>query len=125
MGLGGVLTFGSRPLCWLRHESSAMTSLKLAVALDQLPRIVIDHCGNAVPRVAHSFDGWIVLRHDSVSPSSSRGVTKDGTNSPRIPLTRRMWANLLAFARCRQFHVSKKSQRWCDAIASCQASPAG
>jgi len=29
-----------------------------------------------------------------------------------FPLTLRMWSNLFALARCRQFHVTRKSQRW-------------
>jgi hypothetical protein len=45
-------------------------------------------------------------------PRSSSGVTSAGTRSPSIVLTRLMWSNLLAFARWRQFQVSRKSQRW-------------
>src|SRR5437773_885779 len=104
--MGGVFAFSSRPWYWLRDEPFAMTFLELAVAFNQFPRVVTDHFRNAAPRVAHRLDSRIILPHGSVSPSSSMGVTIDGTNKPRIPLTLRMWANLLAFARWRQFHVS-------------------
>jgi hypothetical protein len=46
--------------------------LACAVVFDQFPRIVTDHCGNAVPRGADRFDGWIVFHDDSVAPSNSR-----------------------------------------------------
>jgi hypothetical protein len=75
-----------------------MTFLELAVVFNQFPRIVTELCRNPAPPIPHRLDGWIVLRHDSVSPNNSRGVAKAGTNSPKIPLIRRMWANLLAFA---------------------------
>jgi len=39
-------------------------------------------------------------------PSSCSGVTIEGVTSRWLSLTLRMWSNLLAFARCRQFEVS-------------------
>ena len=48
----------------------------------------------------------------SPPPSNSRGVTKAGTKSPSIVLTLRIWPNLFAFARCRQFQVTRKSHLW-------------
>jgi hypothetical protein len=110
---------------WLHYKPFPMTILELAVVFNQFSWIVTELCRNPVPRIAHRFDGWIVFHDDSVSPSNSRGVTNNGTNSPKIPLIRRMWANLLAFARCLQFHVSKKSHRCSEASAKCKASPAG
>ena len=45
----------------------------------------------------------------SLPPSSSRGVTNAGTKSPSMAFTRRMCPNLFAFARRRQFQVTRKS----------------
>src|SRR5918992_2138741 len=45
----------------------------------------------------------------SLPPSNSKGVTSIGTKSPSIMFTRRICPNLFAFARCWQFHITKKS----------------
>src|SRR5260370_6311865 len=107
--LGGVFALRFGLLSWSRQEAILMALLQLAVVFDQLSWIVVHRLGNTVSGITHGFDSRIVFHGSSFSPSSSRGVTKAGTNKPRIPLTRRMWANLLALAKCRQFHVSKKS----------------
>jgi hypothetical protein len=42
-----------------------MTLLELAVVFHQLPRVMAHGHGNAVPRVAHGLDGWVVLHANS------------------------------------------------------------
>ncbi len=110
VGLGSIF----RAWLWadtrLGDEAFAMALLKTAIVFHQFPWIVSHRFRNPVSRLAHGINGWVFFFHgDSFSPSSSKGVTNVGTNSPRIPLTRRMWANLLALAKCWQFHVSRKS----------------
>src|SRR5262245_58268709 len=83
----GILAVRLRPFR-LRDDAFAATFLELTVAFDEFPGIVPDGHGNAVSRVTHGLDGWIVLHDGSFSPSNSRGVINKGTNNPRITLTR-------------------------------------
>ena len=62
---------------------------------------------NAVAHGADFFDGLVGCVHIQMSPSNSGGVTKSGVFKPSRVLTRRMWPNLFAFARCLQFHVTR------------------
>src|SRR5271166_3757526 len=68
-----------------------------------------------VPRQLPARDGSSGF--SSSSPSNSKGVTSAGTNRPRMVLSRRRWLNLFAFAKWRQFHVTRKSHLWYEAIA--------
>ncbi len=77
-----------------------MLLLQLAVVLYELPWIMAD----GIRYLMAYFTNVIYCRigfHD-VSPSSSSGVTRAGTNRPSSALTRRIWPNLFAFAKWRQ-----------------------
>src|ERR1035437_10023080 len=63
--------------------------------------------GDAMPHRPDFLDGLVCCVHVSMSPSNSGGVTSSGVFNPSRVLIRRMWPNLLAFARCRQFQVTK------------------
>ena len=84
------------------------------------------------PRLARNGRGLIllfaatfltlsVLGYDPADPPGSgadpRGVASVGTQSPSMELRRRMWPNLFALARCRQFQVTRKSHLWYEASA--------
>lgn len=72
---------------------------------------------------ANFFENRWSSHGPAFSVSNFIGVTSSGTNSPSIPLIRRICLNLFAFAKCWQFQVTRKSQRWYDARAKCKASP--
>jgi len=62
--------------------------------------------GNMMPHRADFLNGLIGCIHVQIAPNNSGGVTKSGVFNPSMALIRRIWPNLLAFARCRQFHVT-------------------
>jgi hypothetical protein len=76
-------------------------------------RIMIELSVNGQPDlvkfVENLIDGVTRCAH-SLLLSSSSGVTSSGTCKPRAELIRRMWLALLGLAKCRQFHVTMKSQ---------------
>lgn len=41
-----------------------MTALQAAIVFHELPRIVTDHCRNAVSRGTHRLDSWVVSHDD-------------------------------------------------------------
>ena len=61
--------------------------------------------------MSHSANFAVAVHQEMSSLSNSSGVTRAGLPNPIIPFTRRIWPNLFALAMCRQFHVTRKSQR--------------
>lgn len=104
---GNTFVFRGRVLDAPRHDAISMPLLELPIVFHQPSRIVIDGSGYLMSDFANFVNGRIGFH--GVSPRSSSGVTRDGTYRPRRVLTRRIWPNLLAFAKCRQFHVTRKS----------------
>nr|VFK49836.1 MAG: hypothetical protein BECKSD772E_GA0070983_12521 [Candidatus Kentron sp. SD] len=102
-----IFVFGVRPFGITREDPMGMTGLKLTVVFHQSPGIMTDRRRYSMAHFANSVDYRIRFHDDS--PSSSRGVTRAGTNRPNRVLILRMWPNLLAFAKWRQFQVTKKS----------------
>nr|VFK01973.1 MAG: hypothetical protein BECKH772A_GA0070896_102486 [Candidatus Kentron sp. H] len=84
-----------------------VAGLELTVVFYQSPGIMANRGRYSMAHFADSVDYRIRFHDDS--PSSSRGVTRAGTNRPSKVLIRRMWPNLLALAKWRQFQVTKKS----------------
>lgn len=104
--LCGGLVFLICRLRWV-SQSVAILLLQLGVIGDQARRVVVKSSRDAMPHLEDFVDWWIALH--GLPPSSSNGVTIDGTKRPSMVLMRRMWPNLLALARCSQFHVTRKS----------------
>ena len=76
------------------RELFLILHVELAKTLQVIPVLV----GDFRAGVASSFETGVWL-HVGSSSNSSSGVTRLGTKSPSRVFTRRMWPNLLAFAR--------------------------
>lgn len=118
--------------CWFQgdHVQAKLTGLALrgntmpalsVMSTDHLGRVAtIDlHCGGnhllngapvlllaEVPAALANFLYCLVF-HLYLSTNSCSGVTSSGVSSPSLLLISRIWANLLALAKCRQFQVSR------------------
>lgn len=87
--------------------------LALAYIGEELLRIVVELSVKCQPDLVKFIENLIdrvTRRTHSLLLSRSSGVTNSGTCKPKAELIRRMWLALLGLARCRQFHVTMKSQ---------------
>jgi hypothetical protein len=97
----------------LRKDMLASLELRqmLAFLLMQVGKVfgdvVLKLGGNAMTHFANLFDGFVGGIHGQDSQSNSGGVTKSGDFRPSFRLMSRMWPNLFALARWRQFHVTR------------------
>ena len=81
--------------------------LTLLIKLHQFFRVIVTFGGYRFSAAPDSFQNVII--HGCSSMHNSMGVTRAGTNNPMRAFIMRICSNLLAFARCLQFHVNKKS----------------
>lgn len=105
------------------QELFPVLTLKLHVIPHDLPWIVMVLLRDSASRLPYSGNDRVVLLHSNrlqVAPAVSRVM---GHIVQSKVLTRLMCPNLFALARCREFHVRRKSHLWWEASARCRASP--